>query len=61
MAMPENATAPARLHLSSHLANSSPSIISQIMAAVAERKRSGHRSPGSARSLSSLNKRGRFT
>jgi aspartate aminotransferase len=43
MARPETIPAPARLHLSSHLANTSPSIISQTMAAVAERRRGGHR------------------
>jgi aspartate aminotransferase len=39
---PQTIPAPARLHLSSHLANSSPSVISQTMMAVAERRRQGH-------------------
>ena len=42
MAQPEAIPAPAPVHLSSHLANSSPSVISRTMKAVAERKRQGH-------------------
>lgn len=42
MAQPETIPASAPLHLSSHLANTSPSVISRTMKAVAERKRQGH-------------------
>jgi aspartate aminotransferase len=42
VAQPETIPAAAPLHLSSHLANSRPSVISQTMTAVAERKNQGH-------------------
>jgi aspartate/methionine/tyrosine aminotransferase len=42
VSQPETIPASAPLHLSSHLANSSPSVISRTMKAVAERKRQGH-------------------
>ena len=42
MAQSETIPAPARLHLSSHLAHSGPSAISQTMMAVADRKNRGH-------------------
>jgi aspartate aminotransferase len=42
VAQPAITPAPAPLRLSSHLASSSPSVISRTMMAVAERKRQGH-------------------